>query len=361
MKSTIAARGLSLYICLILGLSASLLSSCAKERKGAPVRAMTTFVIGTVVLERPGEPVRPIRHKEELKQGDVVKTGPDSMLVVQIGEESVIKIESGTTLAISQLLIPGDKQFNLEQGRMFTRVRHLGKEATFRVYTKTSLAAVRGTEFSVTAERNRSVVAVNDGTVAVRKIDSGKEAAEEKEVPRGTAVVVTGAITTRPINAEEKKEFNRFARIEAVEDLDGTSESDLRKMEEDYRKNKDRPVDAGGDREKDRKEEKSAEKDKAAENDAAKKTALWTSKGVYGASDPVIVYYRNMPEYRNCWIDVSKASDGDGRYQSYQWTYSAKNGQMTFSNLGLEPGVYEVRAHFSRSSSVDKRYRFRVR
>ncbi len=364
MKSTTVARGLSIYICLLLGLSASLFTACSKERKDSEARAMTTFVIGTVTLERRGEPARPIHHKEELKQGDVVKTGPNSMLVVQLGEDSVIKIESSTTLAMSQLLFPGDKQLNLEQGRMFTRVRHLGKESTFKVYTKTSLAAVRGTEFSVTADKNRSVVAVNEGTVAVRKIEAGREAAEEKEVPKGTAAVVKGAVTTRPVSAEEKREFRRFARIEPVEDLDGTSEADLRKMEEDYQKNKDKPVEADKQKDKDKKDtkkEKAADREKPAGNDAAKKTVLWTGKGIYGASDPVIVYYRNMPEYRNCWIDVSKATDGDGRYQSYQWTYSAKNGQMTFSNLRLEPGVYEVRAHFSRGSSVDKRYRFRVR
>jgi hypothetical protein len=87
---------------------------------------------------------------------------------------------------------------------------------------------------------------------------------------------------------------------------------------------------------------------------------LWTGKGVYGSSETIVVFYRNMPDYRNCWIDVSRASDGDGRYQTYNWTYSATSGKMEFSGLGLAPGVYEVRAHFGKSNSVDKRYRFRV-
>jgi len=33
---------------------------------------------------------------------------------------------------------------------------------------------------------------------------------------------------------------------------------------------------------------------------------------------------------------------------------------MEFPGLGLEPGLYEVRAHFSKSNSVEKRFRFRV-
>jgi hypothetical protein len=373
MKPHIVARGISIYISITMVLTGALFSSCAKkETKEKAVRAVATFVIGTVTLERAGEPARPLQHKEELTHGDVVKTGPDSLLVIQIGEYSVIKIESGTTVSMGLFLDKGNTQFYVDQGRMFSRVRNLSKESTFKVYTKTSLAAVRGTEFSVTSRKNESVVAVNDGSVAVETIVGRKAIKEEQTVENGKAAEVTDSIKTRPVNAEEKKEFNRFAKITPVEDLDSKSEADLKQMEADYQKNKDTAEDTikekdqsnnkDTDRDKNKKkDDKALARDKPAGDEAAKKTALWTSKSIYNPADTIIVYYKNMPEYRTCWIDVSKAADGDGRYQSYQWTYGAKDGQMTFSGIKLAPGVYEVRAHFGRSSSVDKRFRFQVR
>ncbi len=369
MKSRSVARGMSIYMSLALILSGTCFSACAKKEAGKKtISAVATFVIGKVTLVRTGEPARPLLHKEELKRGDVVKTGADSMLVVQMGEDSVIKIESGTTVSMAMFMERGGTQFNLEQGRMLTRVHNLSKDSTFKVYTKTSLAAVRGTEFSVTSRNNVSVVAVNSGTVAVLKVTAGKETKEEKPIGRGSAAVVKNTITTRPVNAEEKKEFNRFAKITPIEDLDSKSEADLIQMEDDYQKNKDEAEDLDNNIDTDKKKDKNKKedlqkqaKDRPSGNEEGKNTILWTSKGVYSPADTIIVYYKNMPDYRNCWIDVSKASDGDGRYRSYNWTYSATKGQMTFSNLNLEPGVYEVRAHFSKSNSVSKRYRFQVR
>ncbi len=373
MKSSIIERGLSVYISIALILAGTLFSACIKEKtREITVRARATFVIGKVTLERAGEPARALLHKEELKHGDVVKTGPESLLVIQIGEDSVIKIESGTTVSMGLFLDKGNSQFYVDQGRIYSRVRNLSKESTFKVYTKTSLAAVRGTEFSVSSRNNGAVIAVNDGAVAVQKIADGKETKVEQTIENGNAAEVMDTIKTRQVNAEEKKEFNRFARITTIEDLDSKSEADLKLMEDDYQKNKDKAVEI--DKEKDKKDKDKKDKDKKKkdddnasakdqpkENDAAKNTTIWTSKSVYSPADPIIVNYKDMPEYRNCWIDISKAADGDGRYHSFQWTYSAKDGQMTFSNMNLEPGVYEVRAHFGRSSSVDKRFRFQVK
>ena len=369
MKRHIISRGISIYTVLALILAGACFFACVKkEEKKVQVRAMATFVIGTVTLERAGEPGRALRHKDELMHGDVVRTGADSLLVIQIGDDSVIKIESGTTVSMALVLDKGNTQFYVDQGRMYSRVRNLGKESTFKVYTKTSLAAVRGTEFSVTSRKNESVIAVNDGSVAVQKLTDGKETKEEQDVENGKAAEVKDSIKTRPVNAEEKKEFNRFARITPVEDLDNKSEADLKRMEDDYQKNKDRAVEIDKEKNKDKdkkdiKEENddAAAKDKPEDNAAAKNTVLRTGKGVYSPAENIIVHYKNMPEYRTCWIDISKAADGDGRYQTYQWTYSAKNGQMTFAGMNLAPGVYEVRAHFGRSGSVDKRYRFQVR
>ena len=341
-------------IMLIISLTAGI--ACKKQedkKQEKPVRAIATFVIGKVILERPGEPSRPVLHKDELRTGDVVKTGHDSILVVQLGGESLIKIEANTTVRVSSFMEQGATKFELAQGTMFNRVRNLNKESSYMVQTKTSLAAVRGTVFSVSSGKDKSVVAVSNGAVNVQGTTKKNEVTEEKIVEQGNAAVVKNKITTRPVTGDEKKEFNKFEKIAAVGDIDSTSESELKEMEAEYLKNDDK---AG--------EKKavptSSGKDKPAGEDITKKALAWTCKRVYGASDDIVVYYKNLPEYRNCWIDISKSSNPEGRYQSYNWTHSAKNGQMTFSRLRLEPGAYEVRVHFSKSNTVNKRFPFRV-
>ena len=350
------ARTPHIRIILSLLTAVALCTACAK--KEGPVRAMTTFVIGSVTLERAGSAIRTLGHKEELLAGDVVRTGAGSMLVIQIGRDTVINVEADTTLALYRIMGRDGTRLLMEEGRVFSRLRHLQKGSDFRIYTKAYMAAVRGTEFSVEYGKGEPVVAVSDGTVEVKKAAAGRETGEGEMVGAGNAAVVRDAIGTRPVSAEEKKEFDRFRKIEPIGDLDGTSESDIKKMEADYMKSGDEAD--GSDEKKAVGEEASSKQETPSENGEAKKLVLWTGKGVYAPSDTIVVYYKNMPEYRNCWIDISKAGDGDGSYQSYNWTYSAASGRMEFPGLNLEPGPYEARVHFSKSGSVDKRFRFRV-
>lgn len=91
------------------------------------------------------------------------------------------------------------------------------------------------------------------------------------------------------------------------------------------------------------------------------KALAWTVNRVYKSSETIEVIFKNIPESRNSWIDISRADDRDGKYRQYYWTYGKPNGKMTFSGLNLEPGAYEVRVHLSRSNSVDQRFPFRVK
>lgn len=104
----------------------------------------------------------------------------------------------------------------------------------------------------------------------------------------------------------------------------------------------------------------SAEKVEPAPDSAGGKYLAWTLKHTYRPSEVIEVVFSNVPENRAAWIDISRADDRDGKYRQYYWTYGKPNGKMTFSGLNLDPGAYEVRVHFSRSNSVDRRFPFRV-
>ncbi|MBN2160922.1 MAG: FecR domain-containing protein [Spirochaetes bacterium] len=322
-------------------------------------RAIAAFVVGEVTLERPSEPARQVRHKDEIRKGDLVKTGAASLLVLQIGRDSLIKLEADTTLSITSLFERGSTKFALEQGTLFARARKLLKSESFQVQTMTSLAAVRGTQFSVSYGKGESVVAVNSGEVAVQKVADDGTVKDETTVGKGNAAVVNKKISTRPVSPEERAELARFEKIEPVKDIDSATEADLRKLEESLMKGA-AESDVENSNPDPKKDVTTSEKEKSVEDDEVKNMVIWTGKQVYSRSDTIVVNYKNVPDYRNCWIDISKAADPDGSYQSYNWTYAAKEGQMTFPDMNLEPGLYEVRVHLGRGSSVSKRFRFRV-
>lgn len=367
MKSQTVSRCLSVCTSMIIAGTLIFPSACTKKEN--PFRVTTTFVIGTATIERAGEPARPLRHKEDLKPGDKITTGHESMVVIQFGQDSLLKIEPDSILNMPAFTDKGETRLTLEQGKLFTRLHRLSKGSTFKVYTQTSLAAVRGTEFSVSSGKKNSTVAVNDGAVEVTKLNAEGRETEGKTVEKGKAAVVTKTITIRPTTAEEKKEFRRLEKITIIIELDNKSEAELKQMEDEYQKNKDsiedteKLKDSKNDKKKKKEnaDDKAAADDKQADNVSPEDTILWTSKKEFSATDPIIVHYKNMPEYRTCWIDISRATDSDGRYLTYQWTYSAKDGQMTFAGLNLQPGTYEARAHFNRRGSADKRCRFEVK
>jgi ferric-dicitrate binding protein FerR (iron transport regulator) len=333
--------------------AAALQTSCAKKSQN---RALATFVVGTVTLERQGSAAAPVTHGHEFIRGDRVVTGPQSLLVIQVGEESVLQVGADTHVEISALMEGGNTRYNLDSGKVLARVRPLAKGGTYTIQTKTSIAAVRGTEFGVSLEQGRPVVAVHDGSVAVaRVVDEAPR--DEKVIEKGNAALVAELITTRPVTESETRDYDEFKKVPLISNIGAKTGEELKRIEEEV-------LNPGTPRE----EKKDGDleprdgdgEETTAETAAEEKPLVWTSKRVYASSDPIVVGYKNLPEYRNAWISIEKASAADGSYETYQWTYSAKNGSMTFPDMNLEPGTYEVRVHFGRGNAVDMRFPFSV-
>ncbi len=324
-------------------------TSCAKK---TAQRALATFVVGTVTLERAGSAAAAVTHGHEFIRGDRVVTGPRSLLVIQVGEESVLQVSADTSVEISALMEGGNTRYSLDSGKVLARVRPLAKGASYTVQTKTSIAAVRGTEFGVSLEQGRPVVAVHDGNVAVARVVD-ETPRDEKVVGKGSAALVADAITTRPVSAIEARDYEEFKKVPLIPGIGAKTGEDLKRIEEKTLHPETQTEEIEGDN-------ATTTEDDEEQATAEEKPLVWTSKRVYASSDPIVVGYRNLPEYRNAWISIEKASAAEGSYETYQWTYSAKSGSMTFPDLNLEPGSYEVRVHFGRGNAVDMRFPFRV-
>lgn len=148
--------------CLIV---VSLICSCNKKK--VDEYAMITFMMGDVKKNNAEALIG-----ELITQDDVINTGVDSFCDIRIGE-SVIRIKSMTNLKISGLLRSGDAEnteLDLTGGKLLCKPKKLLKSESFIVKTPTAVAAVRGTQFTVEADKlNTTRIKVFKGEVKVVK------------------------------------------------------------------------------------------------------------------------------------------------------------------------------------------------
>lgn len=132
---------------------------------------------------------------DAISQNDVIVTGAISSCDIKIGE-SIIRVKENSKAVMAQLLRTDGQDnttLSLDVGKIICKPKKLLKGESFLVKTPTAVAGVRGTNFSVEADVNKTTrIKVFDGKVAVVKrvksveehIDTIIEAApavEEKE------------------------------------------------------------------------------------------------------------------------------------------------------------------------------------
>ena len=352
-----------LYCVLFIAAAAVLLPqlSCRRE---VPTQATATFVVGDVMLFRQNEAPRQVRHGDRLVSNDTIKTGKDSLFAFQVKESAVIRITANSRVLIADILSDKSNRLVLDYGRVLASVKKIGKETEgFEVQTKTTVAAVRGTEFSVNYEMGRTVVAVKEGAVQVQRVTEDRSVVEETMVKGGNAAVITKTTSqTRPVNKDEEDVFVKVEKINVIEGVHKKSESDLKDNEQKVLHGDQAVVPVNQEGQTAGVDEQSLA-DGASRNSSRygpKRAVIWTSRWAYRSKDRIIVGFKNLPESKYCWISVAKAGATGKNFIRYDWTRSRTSGQMVFEGLGLEPGNYEARAHFSRSTDISKRTFFRV-
>jgi hypothetical protein len=187
-------------------LTLSLIFSCTKP---PAQQGWVTVIIGSVTLERSGEVPRPAAVKDELKQGDILATGPGACAVMQVADRVLFRMESSSRLTVDSLFHDGKVNVSLEKGALLSKIQKLDRGYEVSVKTPTVLAAVRGTEFLTTYSKGSSVIAVGQGTVEVR--DSAGEKPEA--ITGGSAAVVEQAITIRPVTERERIELKKLEPV----------------------------------------------------------------------------------------------------------------------------------------------------
>jgi len=126
------------------------------RRENEEFYATATRVVGTVQkLPREGRSGTRLEVGDKLEDRNVVRTGQRSRAVLEFPDASVVTVGPNTYMVVKMLQYSrGGKwrgrSFFVKFGQIWARVSpHFGKRSEMRVYTPSSVAAVRGTTFSV--------------------------------------------------------------------------------------------------------------------------------------------------------------------------------------------------------------------
>jgi hypothetical protein len=119
---------------------------------------------GAVDVQRGGEGLfRFGNDGATLREGDVVRTGPDGRAEIEYFDGSLTRLDVGTTFVLKELAsipdVPGSKLIEGEQaaGRTFQRIVELtDSQSRFDVETPTATASVRGTQYVLTVHLDGS-------------------------------------------------------------------------------------------------------------------------------------------------------------------------------------------------------------
>lgn len=109
---------------------------------------------------------------DPINEKDIITTGGGSSCDIKVGE-SIIRVKEKSKMAFSMIGIK-DKVENttldLSEGKMLCKPKKLLKDDTFMIKTPTAVAAVRGTEFTVETDANKTTrIKVYDGKVQIAK------------------------------------------------------------------------------------------------------------------------------------------------------------------------------------------------
>ncbi len=191
----------------------------------------------------------------KLPIGSVVTTGAESIAGLLFGDGSLMQVEPNSSVALDAMSMPGgsgfvDSRIRLQAGAVKTRVPERQPKSRFQITTPAAIAAVRGTEFRVTAyddDTGTSAMTgeVFEGAVGVAgssaakaakevqagfgiKAQKGKELAEPKPLPPTPQWAGVASLQEPPIVAQWQPVAAAASyRLEAYKAADDGSAGEL--------------------------------------------------------------------------------------------------------------------------------------
>ncbi|MFH0977457.1 MAG: FecR family protein [Spirochaetota bacterium] len=221
-------------ICLYILLALATITIFITCQKTVDKQMRIVFKMGDATFKSENRTQSPVYIKQILNKKDLLKTGENSFVIIQYGESILIRVQEKSSIEITSLFDASLTELSISEGKVLSAVHKLAKDERYRIKTPTTIAAVRGTEFSVSHYRNQSVVAVYRGNVQVSIQGARKE---EKALSDGLRAVVDSGISTEPIKDPEAEELKQIADVPPLQGIGTKTEKEIIEYGEKYFKN----------------------------------------------------------------------------------------------------------------------------
>ena len=170
-----------IFACTVL-----LMSLCLPALADQP--AAVTYLSGKVEYRSSDHgPWQPLQKTTPVRSGDTIRTGRKGIVELTLPDRSILRLAPGTALRIDASLFPANqpRRFSarLLLGKLWARVAGtIGKPGgSFRTFTATAVAGVRGTTYDLRAAETRATdIWVYEGQVAVGPPVFQKDAPREQ-------------------------------------------------------------------------------------------------------------------------------------------------------------------------------------
>ena len=171
------AFGFSMIFIVIIGIylyvfqSGSIIDSLRKKKLN---QCLVTLIDGEVYLiDENYKNISELKVGINVDEKDIIKTGKDASLELQLGDDSLIRVKENSILQIVKLFKDNEleqTEIKLVLGKILAKPKDLTEGSSFEIKTKSVTAGVRGTEFTVVkTEEGVTKIAVNEGEVSVVK------------------------------------------------------------------------------------------------------------------------------------------------------------------------------------------------
>lgn len=182
------------------------------KEEGLDLSLVVTRVQGEVSAERGGQK-RALRIGDRLDKGDVIVTGPTSLVDLRSGKIGVFRIKENARVEVAELT--GRLEFKQDSGRSLFAFDQLEGRTEVQVRTPTVVAAVRGTSFAVAVGELKARIAVLSGAVLVQQGEQSVAVEALQEVESAG----DGELEADALSRDAKGDLREIVEIESIGEL----------------------------------------------------------------------------------------------------------------------------------------------
>ncbi|HON79780.1 MAG TPA: FecR family protein [Spirochaetota bacterium] len=165
-----------------------------------------TFLVGDVKLMRKKQTMN-LTERTPIKSGDTIITGNRALVAFSYKDGSRVEVREKSRIMVGNESVKNSEFVSVISGVVKGKFQKLTKGEPRRVYTPTTVCAIRGTEFSIAvSDGGNSRVALNEGKLEVRN-------------PYGRVNINEGDNTTvkvseRPVSDDDDPDLDEFQNDE---------------------------------------------------------------------------------------------------------------------------------------------------